>query len=459
MDARQADLLKEIDPAELGRRIRAARVARGLTQAELAGAEVSIGYVSRIESGQRRPNAGVLEELARRLGAPVEQLLAGTAPRLTDEVRLTLDFAELSLESGEPVEAEARAGEAWARARAASLEDLADRARYLHARALEAQGRLDDAIVELEELVEPGGGGLLQIRAGIALSRSYRESGDLAKAIETGERLLDRLADTPLANSDEAVQLSVTLAAAYFERGDAGQAVRVCRRAVAKAEQLGSPTARASAYWNASMIEAERGSIREAVPLAQRALALLGEGQDARNLARLRTVLGSLQLRLDPPQLEEAREQLAQAAEELAWSSAGPVDVARNDLALARATYLQGDPVAAGELAERVHAAVGEQAPLLAADAKALAGQAWAARGQAGAALAAYRQAVHLLTGVGADRGAAQLWFELAGLLEDLGELDAARDAYRSAAASAGLRSRATAPINQAAGSTSHRLP
>jgi hypothetical protein len=49
---------------------------------------------------------------------------------------------------------------------------------------------------------------------------------------------------------------------------------------------------------------------------------------------------------------------------------------------------------------------------------------------------------VYFLTGAGSDRDAAQLWFELADLLEDIGDLDAARDAYRSAAASTGLRSR-----------------
>jgi hypothetical protein len=48
---------------------------------------------------------------------------------------------------------------------------------------------------------------------------------------------------------------------------------------------------------------------------------------------------------------------------------------------------------------------------------------------------------VFLLTGVGADRDAAQMWFELADLLEDIGESAAALDAYRSAAASSGLRS------------------
>ena len=54
-----------------------------------------------------------------------------------------------------------------------------------------------------------------------------------------------------------------------------------------------------------------------------------------------------------------------------------------------------------------------------------------------------------VLTGVGSDRNAAQLWFELAGLLEGVGELDAARDAYRSAAASTGLRDRSLAVREQ----------
>src|ERR671910_3816854 len=43
MDARQADLLRKIDPAELGHRLRAARVAKGMTQTDLAGADVSVG--------------------------------------------------------------------------------------------------------------------------------------------------------------------------------------------------------------------------------------------------------------------------------------------------------------------------------------------------------------------------------------------------------------------------------
>ena len=343
MDARQADLLRKIDPALLGQRLRAARVAKAMTQTDLAGADVSVGYVSRIEAGHRRPNLQVLTDLCGRLGTPVEQLLMGVAPQELEQIKLNLDFAELSLESGDPQTAELQARDAREAAEAASLKEHTYRARFLIARALEAQGLIDDAVIELEALLTPRVGNVLQIKVGLALVRCYKTSGDFAKAVEVGEMLLEHLTDTPLDNTDEAVQLAVSMAAAYYFRGDIAQAVRVCRKAMAKAERLDSPVARASAYWNASIFEAGRGSVRDAVPLAQRALALFAEGQDGRNLAVLRTNLGSLQLQLDPPQLDEAKQNLEQAAEEMRGNSAGPVDIGRNELAQARAHYLSGD--------------------------------------------------------------------------------------------------------------------
>jgi transcriptional regulator with XRE-family HTH domain len=465
MNLADSALLQEIRPYELGSRLRAARLARGWTQTELAGELVSVGYVSRLESGHRRPNAEVLEALAQRLGVSTDMLLRGATAPEQDELRLALDFAELSLENGEHAEAEVRAREARDRAVAIVHHELADRATYLVARALESQGNVDDAILELETLVSGGGAiprepgaipkagmpAIPRIKAAIALSRCYRESGDLTLAIEAGERVLGELEGSPLDSTDETVQLSVTVAAAYQFRGDTGQAIRMCRRAITKAEKLDSPKARAAAYWNASLFESERGSVAEAIPLAERALALLAEGQDGRNLARLRTALADMQLQLDPPDVQAALVLLDLAAEELAASSAGVLDVARNDVARARALLLGGDLVAALELSARVHARVAGHAPLAAADAKLIEGQAAAAAGHTEEAGQAYRAAVMLLTGVGADRDAADLWFELAGLLEGLGDLDAAREAYRSAAASTGLRARTAIPVNVSA--------
>lgn len=442
MDARQASILGTIDTSVLGERLRAARVSRGLTQSELAGETASTGYISRIESGQRRPTAKTLVDLAKRLDVGLEQLLGGVTPGEYDELRLALDFAELSLESGDADEARRQAATVLQRAGAAQMSEFTDRAAYVHARSQETLGELDDAVIELERLVAQEPLTLVHIKAGIALTRCYRDSGDLSLAIESGQRLLDRLEGTGLEQADEAVQLAATLASAYFERGDTSHAIRICRTAAARAEELGSPTARASAYWNASIMEAHRGNTRAAIPLAERALALLGEGQDTRNLARMRQQLGTMQLSLNPPAIEAAQANLEQAADEFAWCSATPIDLAGNKLARARALYLAGHLDEASEMAREVYSQFDNSVPLIAADAKTIEGLTLSAQGQAGAATTAYQAAVHVLTGLGADRSAAQLWFELANLLDEAGDTANAMVAYRSAAASSGLRSR-----------------
>jgi tetratricopeptide (TPR) repeat protein len=200
--------------------------------------------------------------------------------------------------------------------------------------------------------------------------------------------------------------------------------------------------ARASAYWNASVMQANRGDVTAAVPLAERALALLSEGQDTRNLARLRTEVGRLQLELDPPDLVEAQHNLEQAAAEMEWSSATPVDRAWTLLGLARVAFLAGDLTTSRELIAQVHATADGHAPLAEAEALTLEGRTMAAEGDTDRAALSYQQAVHRLSAIGADQSAAQMWFDLADLLEGVGLAEEALDAYRRAAVSTGLRTR-----------------
>src|SRR5688500_14270269 len=148
MDTADSMLLQDITPRVLGDRLRAARLARGWTQTDLAGEGCSVGYVSRVESGQRRPNTAGLAALASRPAMAIDELLRGPTAREQDAIRLSLDYAELSLETGDTIEGEAKARDARDRARAIAQHDMADRAQYLIARALEQQGNLDDAILE-----------------------------------------------------------------------------------------------------------------------------------------------------------------------------------------------------------------------------------------------------------------------------------------------------------------------
>ena len=114
--------------------------------------------------------------------------------------------------------------------------------------------------------------------------------------------------------------------------------------------------------------------------MARKAIALFEQDSDARNLARLRTELANMQLRQDPPEAAEAKRNLERAALELDWSSASPMDKADNQLAMARATLLLGDPEAAADLAASSFGIARGQAPLSAAEALVLQGQILAAR-------------------------------------------------------------------------------
>ena len=445
MDSRRAELLAQTDREALGLRLRSARQAHGLTQGEVAKGVMSVAYLSRIEGGHRRPTAPALQELARRLAVSVDSLLGEPDPREIDEIRLALDYAELSLESGQPDDASKHLTTAIERLASVRADGMHDRARLLNARALEATHQEDDAVLELESLIEDSStDGLTRIKAGIALSRIYRETGDLGRAIECGERVMTYVQDAGLESCDEAVQLAVTVAAAHFERGDTAHAVRLCRKAITRAESLGSARARASAYWNASVMQANRGDVAAAVPLAERALALLSEGQDVRNLARLRTEVGRLQLELDPPDIDEARHNLEQAAAEMEWSSATPVDRAWTLLGLARVAFFSGDISTSRDLIVQVQSTADGHAPLVEAEALTLLGRTQAADGATDLAAVSYQKAVHRLSAIGADQSAAQLWFDLAALLEGVGLADDALDAYRRAAVSTGLRARAS---------------
>ncbi|GAA4727384.1 hypothetical protein GCM10023350_07870 [Nocardioides endophyticus] len=439
MRADLIELSRSIDLALLGNRVRKSRQRAALTQADVAGEKVSVGYISRIESGQRRPDPEVLESIAGRLGVTAEELLLGVSPDRVTELLVLLNHAELELATGSVAQALETVNRILAEPEVEDLPDLERDASYLRATALEATGDLQSAILVLEDLAEQSTGDLRWINGLTALSRCYRESGELGRAIEVGERAGAFIEDHGLAGLDEAVRLSLTVAGAYLERGDIGYAARMCQRVIDRAEELASPTAKASAYWNLSAIESRRGHAAVAVELARRALGILSAVDESRSLVRLQTQLAILQLRLDPPEAAEALELLLRAERAMTVTGAGPADVADNHLAQARAQFLLGDPDSARQLASATVDRSRGTAPIVAADALALLGRLSAQAGDLGAARDHFQQAVLLLSGVGADRSAAQLWFELAGLLESIGEASSALDAYKRAGAATGL--------------------
>src|SRR5512132_4647890 len=79
----------------LGARVRAARRERGFSQAQLAGEELTKGFISQVESGLVRPSVRSLQIIATRLGKSLDYFL-GDAP-LAAEKRLA--FHRLAAEA------------------------------------------------------------------------------------------------------------------------------------------------------------------------------------------------------------------------------------------------------------------------------------------------------------------------------------------------------------------------
>ena len=68
---RQSDLVKRFAD-----KLRAERLARGMTQSELARlSEVTVSYVSRLESGQIAPGIDLVERIAKAMAIAVTELL------------------------------------------------------------------------------------------------------------------------------------------------------------------------------------------------------------------------------------------------------------------------------------------------------------------------------------------------------------------------------------------------
>lgn len=441
VDLHLAELSRTIDPAVLGRRIRTARVAAGMTQAQVAGDDITAAYLSRIEDGQRRPEAGLLERMATRMGVTLEDLLLDVKRDKVLELELAIDHAELSLVSGNAKAALQAVDAILADESVDRLPALRRAARRVRAGALENLGDLDAAIVLLEDLFEDPTPDAAWLKGLIALSRCYRDSGDYARAVRVGERASGVIEELKLEGLTESIQLTVTVAAAELFMGDTGQAMRSCMRALAAAEEHESIPGKAAAYWNASLVESTRGATASAIEMARKALALFELSDDSRNLARLRSEVANLYLEQDPPDPDAALATLANQEIGLSWSGASAWDVAYMHLLRGRAHILRGDRDEARMCAEKVNELRPADSPGLEAHNSVLLGRISFLDGDKDGALKHFQAGALALTSIGSDRSAAQLWFELAELLASVGDNEGAVQAFRSAGASTGLRS------------------
>jgi tetratricopeptide (TPR) repeat protein len=426
----------------LGERIRNLRLRKNLSQAQLAWPELSDSYVSLIESGKRTPAKNMVELLARKLDCSSSYLTTGVTEETMTRLQETLRYAHIALQNGAADEARIHFSQVLAQSIAAELPDVANEARWGHALALEATGALDEAVAELEGVaaaISPLNAPDRWAELHTALSRCYRLRGDLTESIRVGEEALEHLAATGQPWTDAMVMLGSTVLAAYEQRGDLAYARQLSELLIERAETIGRPMALMAAYWNAAWVAEQRGDVHGALRLSERAIALLGEEDDPRNLSRLRMAYAHFLLHAHPERAEESLEMLRRAEREMASNAASTVDTAACVIDQGRAQIALGRPVEAAGLARRAIDLLSGTAGRAIAEAYTILGDAHVRLGQKEEAAIALSQAVDYLERMQAHRPAARAWFDLAELLGAAGQATDQKAAFQRAFSCMGL--------------------
>jgi tetratricopeptide (TPR) repeat protein len=292
-------------PTTLGQRVRQARVARGLTQSELADSRFSKQYVSQIERDQLRPTEATLRWIADRLEVDTQFLATGVDGRELDRVESVVARGEAALEAHDYGEAITLL--------AGVIESLpAEAAPDLELRALLAESWARMYIGEMREALP------LLTRARELVEDTVFSDVDRAEVLFRLGCCRYRLASvtTALALFNEALDLAERSgipcdrlrsrifgwrSRCYRRQRDWEAAREDVERALELAEALDDRRATADAYFLGALVSERRGQWVAARSYAERAKVLYEEIDDRANTGKLLTTLGGLTFLLGKP--------------------------------------------------------------------------------------------------------------------------------------------------------------
>ncbi|WP_433426130.1 helix-turn-helix domain-containing protein [Microtetraspora malaysiensis] len=423
----------------IGDRVRGLRLSRRMSQAQLAGPDLSDSYVSLIESGKRTPTPVVARLLAERLGCTTEFLLHGIEPRQRIDTELGLRHAQLELFHGDPAIAADRFGDI---VKAAGEENamLAAHAQLGLARALEAQGLTGSAVEAYERLRREATAHperLADLPITVALCRCYQRAGDTLRARDLGAQALSQVEPLGIEHGELAMELADALAETetglpYVERVLAAHDTPKC--AHHRVDEV-------MALWKASVTASEGEDSALAVQLAEDAIATGRPERLAFRFARIAMNWARhTSVAAEDTDLDRANELAASATQILAELPGRVAEHARSLIVLSHVRFRSGDVEAATDFAVRaLDLLVGTGGTVPATAHLVLAEIALARSQDAGPAL---RTAQELLEGTAAaiDRETARAWRQLGDLWGQAGSGEEQAKAYRRALEAVGIR-------------------
>ncbi|MEE4545555.1 helix-turn-helix domain-containing protein [Streptomyces sp. V4-01] len=296
-----------LEQPTFGRRLRELRLARGLSQAELAAEGLSTAYLSRLESGARPPTQKVLEHLTARLGVPADafetvelsalgQALAHVTSSDADDGS-ALPLLDAAVRSPDTDNVDLRWVSLW-------------KLTHLHASQGRLAGALDTAR-DLAALSDQIGVPLLRERVHSHLAWCLRETGDIAEALVSAQVAV-AIAEEHAVPRRDTVKARLVLVSVLAESGRMAEARVYSDQLLATAEELtGAPYA--EVLWAVANVRLREGDETGAAELLDRALGRL-ESRDAPLLSlRLRLAAASLSLQMNPPRVGTAERLLHEA--------------------------------------------------------------------------------------------------------------------------------------------------
>jgi transcriptional regulator with XRE-family HTH domain len=257
------------DARSVGRRLREARVAAGVSQRSLATVGCTAAYVSRIESGERIPSLQLIHAFARVLGVTPEWLATGVETPGAQE----LVEAEVALRLGELDEAEALFSE--------RLKEEPRNAVALAGLGLAAFRReqLPKAIDLLERALDARTDSIVAAPSAVeALARAYAATGALEASVALLKQAVDEAAE--LGAVVEGLRFRVLLANALIDSGSVGKAERILADAIRGSDELRDPIAAARVFWTQSRLHTHHKDPKLGARYARRALEILERTED-----------------------------------------------------------------------------------------------------------------------------------------------------------------------------------
>ncbi|MCW2880384.1 MAG: putative transcriptional regulator, family [Sphaerisporangium sp.] len=435
----------------IGDRVRGLRLSRRMSQAQLAGPDLSDSYVSLIESGKRTPTPVVARLLAERLGCTTEFLLHGIEPRQRIDTELGLRHAELELYHGDAALAADRFGDI---VKAAGEDNalLAAHARLGRARALEAQGKIGRAVEAYERLRREAAAHperLADVPLTVALCRCYQRAGDVLRARDLGAKALHQAKQLSLIHGEVAVDLAAALADTqiglpYVEQVLGATGVPI----------PADHTTEILSLWQASISAAEGEDSALAVQFADDALSAGRPARIAVQMARIAMRWAEISATRPVGASDRVGELVLHATEVFSVFPAEAVEHARSLIVLAHVRLRSGDAHSAEDLATKALQLLSGDPATVAASAHLVLAEVGLARSDGSAAASLERAAVLLsaapAAGTVRDREIAGVWRELGDLWGKAGSRERQTSAYRRALEAVGVRSTVAGAVTSA---------